>query len=363
MVFRRRGGVNLPENDGVNRIIRAAFGASAMAMLADTFERQLIAAPHYRGPGSDHFDGRTFFNAEEGEHGRGSFFKWMLNRDHGYWRDWVDDPPGPPPPERVGGGRMRVTLINHATVLLQADNVNILTDPIWSRRCSPFAHAGPKRHRAPGIRFRDLPPIDFVLISHNHYDHLDLPTLHALRKAHRPRIITPLGNDLFLRRHGIRNVMALDWWQEETGGGACPTRITLVPSRHFCSRGLSDRDANLWGGFVISGPSGHAYFAGDTGFGGHFAKIAERFPSIRLAMLPIGAYLPRWFMRPMHMSPDDALLAHAALGAATSVPMHYGTFDLGDDGELEPVEHLRRAIGEAGNPNIAILEHGEGREV
>jgi L-ascorbate metabolism protein UlaG (beta-lactamase superfamily) len=251
---------------------------------------------------------------------------------------------------------MRVTFINHATTLLQADNLNILTDPIWSERCSPSAHIGPKRHRAPGIRFRDLPPIDFVLISHNHYDHLDLPTLHALRRTYRPRVVTPLGNDRFLKQHGIRNVIALDWWQSFEG-------ITLVPARHFCSRGLSDRDANLWGGFVIGGPSGHAYFAGDTGFGGHFAKIAERFPSIRLALLPIGAFLPRWFMEPMHMSPDDAVRAHEMLGAQTSVPMHYGTFDLGDDGEHEPVEELRRAIAERGKPNIVILRHGEGREV
>jgi L-ascorbate metabolism protein UlaG (beta-lactamase superfamily) len=271
---------------------------------------------------------------------------------------------------------MRVTFINHATMLLQCDNVNILTDPIWSERCSPSAKIGPKRHRAPGIRFRDLPRIDVVLVSHNHYDHLDLPTLHALRRAHGPRIITPLGNDLFLKKHGIRNVTALDWWEETgtgegartgegagTGEGACPTRITLVPSRHFCSRGLSDRDANLWGGFVIGGASGHAYFAGDTGFGEHFALIAERFPSIRVAMLPIGAFLPRWFMKPVHMSPDEAVSAHAVLGAATSIPMHYGTFNLGDDGELEPLEQLHLAIEEAGNPNIVELGHGEGREV
>jgi len=356
MVFPRRGGVNLPENGAVNRIIRAAFGVSAAAVLGGAIERQVIAAPHYHGERSDHFDGTRFLNAEEGEHGRGSFFKWMLERERGFWRDWVDEAPGDAPPERVGGGRMRVTFINHSTVLLQADNVNILTDPIWSERCSPSAHVGPKRHRAPGIRFRDLPPIDVVLVSHNHYDHLDLPTLHALRRVHRPRIVTPLGNDAFLTRHGIRNVIALDWWQAWE-------RVTLVPARHFCSRGLSDRDANLWGGFVISGPSGHAYFAGDTGFGGHFERIAEKFPSMRLAMLPIGAYLPRWFMEPMHMSPGDAVRAHAAIGAATSIPMHYGTFNLGDDGELEPVENLRRAIRDAGDPNIVILEHGEGREV
>jgi L-ascorbate metabolism protein UlaG (beta-lactamase superfamily) len=356
MVFRRRGGVNLPENGGVKRIIRTAFGVSATAILGGLIERELIAAPHYHGERSDHFDGRKFFNAETGEHGRGSFFKWMFERERGYWRDWVDDPPGPPPPARVDGGRMRVTFINHATMLLQCDNVNILTDPIWSERCSPSAKIGPKRHRAPGIRFRDLPRIDVVLLSHNHYDHLDLPTLHALRRTHRPRIITPLGNDLFLKKHGIRNVTALDWWQAWEG-------ITLVPSRHFCSRGLSDRDANLWGGFVISGSSGHAYFAGDTGFGEHFALIAQRFPSIRVAMLPIGAFLPRWFMKPVHMSPDEAVSAHAVLGATTSIPMHYGTFDLGDDGELEPLEQLHLAIEEAGNPNIVELGHGEGREV
>lgn len=344
----------------MNRIIRAAFGVAGAVALGETIERQLIAAPHYHGPRSDHFDGRRFFNAEAGEHGRGALLKWMLHREHGYWRDWIDEPPGERPPERVGAGRMRVTFINHATTLLQADNLNILTDPIWSERCSPSAHIGPKRHRAPGIRFRDLPPIDFVLVSHNHYDHLDLPTLHALRRGRPagqgPRIVTPLGNDRFLKKHGIGNVIALDWWQSFEG-------ITLVPARHFCSRGLSDRDANLWGGFVISGPSGHAYFAGDSGFGGHFAKIAERFPSIRLAMLPIGAFLPRWFMEPMHMSPDDAVRAHEVLRAQTSVPMHYGTFDLGDDGEQEPVEELRRAIAERGKPNIVILRHGEGKEV
>lgn len=341
---------------GIKRIMRATFGVAGALGLAEAIERQLIAAPHYRGACTDHFDGTRFFNHERGEHGRGAFFKWVLNREHGYWREWVDEPPGERPPERVGGGRMRVTFINHATTLLQTDNVNILTDPIWSERCSPFAGAGPKRHRAPGIRFRDLPPIDVVLVSHNHYDHLDLPTLHALRKRFWPRVITPLGHDAFLRRHGIRNVTALDWWNEHDN-------ITLVPARHFCSRGLSDRDANLWGGFVIGGPSGHAYFAGDTGFGAHFEQIKARFPNIRVALLPIGAFLPRWFMEPMHMSPDDMVRAHTVLGAQTSIPIHYGTFDLGDDGELEPIENLRRAIHGAGNPNIAILEHGEGREV
>src|SRR5581483_3287454 len=285
-----------------------------------------------------------------------AFLKWQLTRNNGYWREWIDDPPGPPPPRRVGRGSMRVTFINHSTLLLQLDELNILTDPIWSERCSPFAWAGPKRHRVPGIRFADLPPVDLVLISHNHYDHLDLPTLHALRRSHRPRFIVPIGNELLLRKHGIRNVVALDWWESHE-------QITLVPSRHFCSRGLSDRDATLWGGFIVRGTSGSAYFAGDTGWGVHLEEIAARCSPIRLAMLPIGAYLPRWFMAPMHMSPDEAVRAHQVLKAATSVPMHYGTFNLGDDGELEPIDDLRRALAAAGNPNVVVLEHGEGRDV
>jgi len=346
----------------MNRIVRAAFGVSAGVALGSVVERQLFAAPRYRGPVSDHFDGRRFFNPVAGEHGEGSFLKWQVTRENGYWRDWVEAPPGDPPPGRVEGGRMRITFINHSTLLIQFDDLNILTDPIWSERCSPVAGVGPRRHRAPGIRFRDLPPIDVVLISHNHYDHLDLPTLHALRKRYRPRIITPLGNDSFMRRHGIRNVTALDWWDDTAI--SMVMKVTLVPAQHFCSRGLSDRDANLWGGFVISGPSGHAYFAGDTGWGPHFAQIAERFPSIRAAMLPIGAYLPRWFMSPVHMSPEEAVRAHAILGASTSVAMHYGTFNLGDDGELEPVADLRRALAAAeGNPRFEVFEQGEGRDV
>ncbi len=336
----------------MKRILNAALAASAAAIV----ERELIAAPRHRGPQSAHFDGRRFHNFERGEHGGGAFLKWQLTRNNGYWREWIDDPPGPPPPRRVGRGSMRVTFINHSTLLLQLDELNILTDPIWSERCSPFAWAGPKRHRVPGIRFADLPPVDLVLISHNHYDHLDLPTLHALRRSHRPRFIVPIGNELLLRKHGIRNVVALDWWESHE-------QITLVPSRHFCSRGLSDRDATLWGGFIVRGTSGSAYFAGDTGWGVHLEEIAARCSPIRLAMLPIGAYLPRWFMAPMHMSPDEAVRAHQVLKAATSVPMHYGTFNLGDDGELEPIDDLRRALAAAGNPNVVVLEHGEGRDV
>jgi L-ascorbate metabolism protein UlaG (beta-lactamase superfamily) len=312
-----------------------------------------IAAPHYHGPISDHFDGEHFHNREEAR--QGSFLKWQLTRERGFWPAWVDEAPGPPPPRRVGGGRLRVTFINHATLLVQIDDLNVLTDPIWSERTSPLSFVGPKRHRAPGIRFDELPPIDVVVVSHNHYDHLDIPTLRRLQQRDRPRIVTPLGNGALMRRGGVDDAIELDWWQQHD-------RITVVPARHFCARAISDRNRNLWGGFVISGASGNVYFAGDTGWGAHFAEIGARFSPIRAALLPIGAYLPRWFMHPVHIDPAQAVEAHLALGARTSVPMHYGTFFLGDDGIDEPLRDLRSALAAKGDPNFAILEHGEGRE-
>ena len=336
---------------------RAALFTAAAATLAGTavlLEQTWIASPKYRGPLSDHFDGKRFFNPNPVRQSEGSFLKWMLARENGFWRDWVDEPAGPRPPARVDD--LRVTFINPSTLLIQIDGMNILTDPIWSDRCSPVSFIGPKRHRPPGIRFDDLPKIDIVLVSHNHYDHLDLPTLRALQSRFSPRIFTPLGNAALMARHGVQGAEDMEWWQTKDN-------VTLVPARHFCARSVSDRDKTLWGGFVIHGHRGNVYFAGDTGWGDHFEQIAERFSPIRLACLPIGAYLPRWFMRPVHIDPPDAVRAHTVLRASTSVAMHYGTFNLGDDGETEPVDDLRRAIAADGDPRFWILGFGEGRLV
>jgi L-ascorbate metabolism protein UlaG (beta-lactamase superfamily) len=336
----------------VKRLAKVVGLAALAAAAAAIIERFFFATPRYRGPRSDHFDGKRFHNPNFVEQDDDSFLKWMLTREPGRWRKWTDVPPGPPPQRRVDGGRLRLTLINHASTLIQMDGVNILTDPIWSERCSPVSWAGPKRHRPPGIRFEDLPPIDAVLVSHNHYDHLDRPTLRRLRPS---PVITPLGNAAW-----IPGARELDWWQSTEVKGV---RITIVPAQHFSARAVSDRDASLWGGFVISGPSGNVFFAGDTGWGPHFAQIRERFPSIRLALLPIGAYLPRWFMRPVHIDPNEALDAHAALGAKTSVPMHYGTFRLGDDGETQPLEDLRGAISARGTRGVDILDFGHAADI
>ncbi|MFZ3215110.1 MAG: MBL fold metallo-hydrolase [Candidatus Acidiferrales bacterium] len=322
--------------------------------------------PLYRGPVSDHFDGEHFYNPRDGmRHGAGGVAKWLLHRKPGPWRKWVDSAPGPPPPERVGDGQIRATFVGHSTVLIQMEGLNILCDPIWSNRASPLSWIGPKRHRAPGILFEHLPPIDLVLQSHDHYDHFDVPTLRRIAAQWRPDFAVPLGVRGRLTSRKLAQdgqIQELDWWQSAEAFGRI--RITAVPARHFSGRGSRDRNTTLWCGYVIESASGSVYFAGDTGYGTHFRAIRERFPEIRLAFLPIGAYRPEWFMGPVHVSPADALRAHQEVGAATSVAIHFGTFHLADDGEQEPVNELRRALdAEKVAHRFWVLDAGEGRDI
>lgn len=323
----------------------------------------------YRGPASDHFDGEHFFNpGRSGPRGTGSVFKWLLTRKPGPWRTWTDNPPGSPPPQRVADGRILVTFVGHSTVLIQMAGMNILTDPVWSYRASPLSWIGPPRHRPPGLRFEDLPPIDLVLQSHDHYDHYDVNTLRRVGKKWRPRFVAPLGVGARLESHGIAdrsNATELDWWQAAT---ITPEiKVTAVPARHFSGRGLRDRNRTLWSGYAIEGPVGDVYFAGDTAYGEHFTEIKRKFPAIRLAFIPIGAIRPEWLMGPVHISPPDAVRAHQDLGAATSIGIHFGTFRLADDGEDEPVTELQRALDrvavEGPRPRFWTLGHGEGREI
>ena len=319
-----------------------------------------FSVPRYRGPRSDHFDGERFFlKGAPPVQGFKGFAKWQASRERGPWRPYAELPPGPPPPRRVIGA-MRVTFVNHATTLIQLDGINVLTDPIWSDRASPVSFAGPRRARPAGIRFEDLPPIDAVVVSHNHYDHLDVPTLRRLRRAFpRVRIFVGLGNGAV---EPELRAEELDWWQGAPLGRG--VTVTAVPSQHFSNRGLCDRDGTLFASYVISGSSGAAYFAGDTGYGPHFAEIRRRMGAPRLAVLPIGAYKPVWFMSAVHMSPADALKAHDDLGAATSVAMHFGTFHLGDDGQDEAPRELLRALeARKPSPRFWVLGFGEGRDV
>jgi L-ascorbate metabolism protein UlaG (beta-lactamase superfamily) len=321
-----------------------------------------LATPRHRGPRSDHFDGERFHNLQPHEQPRAGFIRWMLTRQRGPWREEPGSRPGPPPPRRVGPGELRVTFVNHSTVLVQMDGFNALTDPIWSERCSPFSWAGPRRARPPGLRWEDLPPIDAVLISHNHYDHLDVATLQRLVQGHRPRIYAALGNGALLTSRGIRVTAELDWWQ--SADLAPGLKLTSVPSQHFSNRSITDRNRALWTGFVIQGGAGAVYFAGDTARGPHFEQIRSRLGPIRLALLPIGAFRPEWFMSPVHMSPSEALRAHQLVGAATSVAIHFGTFQLGDDGIDEPVQVLHQEMQRLSPPpRFWVLGFGEGRDV
>jgi L-ascorbate metabolism protein UlaG (beta-lactamase superfamily) len=292
----------------------------------------------------------------------GDLVRWMANREPGPWRKWTEVPPAPSPPLRVERGEMRVTFINHSTVLVQMDGINVLTDPIWSERCSPVSFAGPRRAVPPGLRFEQLPPIDVVFVSHNHYDHMDLPTLRRLAAERRPRILVPLGNKRTLDRGGVNGGEELDWWQPARVRDG--VHVHAVPAQHFSGRGLFDRDRALWAGFVVTGPAGAMYFAGDTGFGPHFSQIRERYGPPRLALLPIGAFRPEWFMSRVHMSPDDALRAHETLGAGASVGIHFGTFRLTDDGQDEPAERVATLLKEREpRPRFWVLGFGEGRDV
>ena len=235
------------------------------------------------------------------------------------------------------------TWIGHASVLIQLDGKNILTDPIWSERCSPISFLGPKRYTNPGIKLEDLPPINIIIISHNHYDHMDLPTLKELDKRFKPTIYVGLGNKEFLQGEGLSNVVELDWWDIRMEKDL---KITFTPTQHFSGRGLFDRAETLWGSYVIEGKSESVYFAGDTGYFAGFKEIAKRFPKIDVAILPIGAYEPRDFMKPIHLNPEDTIQTFQDLGAKYLLPMHYLTFVLTDEALDEPLK-LTRSLFES----------------
>lgn len=285
------------------------------------------------------------------------FVRWMQTREREKWPAWVEIVPQRPRHERVQGDEIVATFVNHSTVLLQFGGLNVLTDPVFSPAVGPFGRVGPKRHHAPGVPFEALPPVDLVLISHDHYDHLDAPSVKRLAREHSPRFLAPLGNAARLRRWGAAKVDELDWWQRVEHEGV---PITFVPAQHFSGRGLHDRDTTLWGGFVIGGEAGPIFFAGDTGMGPHFAEIRARFGPTRLALIPIGAYEPRWFMRRVHIDPAEAVEAHRVLEASKSLGIHFGTFQLTDEGRERPLVDLARACDAQGVPreDFVALEPG-----
>ena len=308
---------------------------------------------YHAGPITDHWDGRRFFNpGGEAPRGLPDLLRWQLSRPADDWPEHYPSPlPQDTPPARVQGRAMRVAFAGHSSFLIQMAGLNILADPVWSDRASPFTFTGPQRRNAPGIAFDALPPIDVVLVSHAHYDHLDVATLARLWDRDRPRIIAPLGNGSIIR--GYRAdiaVTVLDWdGTLDLGEGVI---VSLEPVHHWSARGVGDRNHALWGGFVLKGPGGGIFFVGDTGFDGGrpFRRVAARHPGLDLALLPIGAYEPRWFMALQHMNPDEAVQGLLLLGARQALGYHWGTFRLTDEAVDQPPADLAAALAARGVP-------------
>ncbi len=292
-------------------------------------------------PLSDHYDGKLFHNPK-GDHLQGflEVLKWKWNATPAEWPEVIENKNFKLTP-LAENSKGVVTFINHATFLLQLPGLTILTDPVYSERVSPFRFMGPKRIRVPGITLDDLPPIDVIIVSHNHYDHMDLETLKIIDGKFHPLVIVPLGNAALLKSEGIRNVHEIDWWQDIK---VRENRITLTPSEHWSSRTLWDKNEALWGCYMIQTPQLKIFFGGDTGYGGHFLDVKSRLGAPDAALLPIGSYEPRWFMKFHHMNPAEAVQAHLDLGAAKSFGMHFGTFHLSDEGVNEPESALKESM-------------------
>lgn len=303
---------------------------------------------YYSGPITDHFDGVRFSRPGEPiDKGALELLRWQLGGGRESWPASYPSPFQDKPPERVDG--LRLSLVGHATLLIQVSGRNILTDPVWSERASPFRFAGPRRVNPPGIAFEDLPPIDAVLLTHNHYDHLDVNTISRLWERFQPRVVAPLGNDTIIRNHDDEvEVATLDWGGSvELGDGVS---AHLEPTNHWSARGINDRRMALWGGYVVTAPAGNLYLPGDTGYGTGdiFRAVRDRFGPVRLAALPIGAYEPRWFMQAQHINPEDAVKAFQDLAAEHAVGVHWGTFQLTNEGVEQPLKELTEALAAAG---------------
>lgn len=310
----------------------------------------------------DHFDGSRFFNPwNPRKHSFLNLLKWKLTAKPKPWPEHVENRLFPPPPNIVYGDQLVATFIGHATVLIQTQGINILADPIWNEFAAPFKMKTVRRRAAPGVKLEDLPKIDLILVSHGHYDHLDQMTLETLWNRDHPLIVAPLGNDAVIRSNdpSIR-VQTLDWNQSLM---ADPNLIVhLMPAQHWSSRSFFDWDRELWGSFVLETPDGNIYFAGDTGYGNGevFKYVKSRFQEFRFAMLPIGTYEPRWFMRYVHMNPFDAVEAFKELGEPYTMGIHFGTFKLSDEGFQDPIDDLKEALKSAPHPErFRALQNGE----
>lgn len=354
----------MPFASPMHRVAGVALGAALVlgGCAADAQPPMPAAKPHHMPDGFRNLDGSVIAKP----------FSALLRWKWQAWRDGLPPPPQQPTPVatpdlaalrgNTGAGRPSATWIGHATVLVQSGGLNVLTDPVFSERASPVQFAGPRRAQPPGIALADLPPIDVVLVSHNHYDHLDRDSIVQLdaRGQGRTLFFVPLGLKDWMVSVGVRNVVELDWWDVHEVRGV---PFQLVPVQHWSARGLGDRNRTLWGGWAVRAPDLYWYFSGDTGYASHFSQARDRGGPFDLALLAIGAYEPRWFMREQHMNPTEAVQAHRDLGARQSIGIHWGTFSLTDEALDQPPRDLARARAAAGVDEAAfgVLAIGQTR--
>lgn len=313
-------------------------------------------------PVTDHYDGERFYHANlKSDKNFWTVLKWTLSRPDLQYPEWIENKFKPELPKELPAAKIAVTFVNHANFLLQTKNFNFLTDPLWAQRTSPVSFMGPKRFRDPGIKIEELPAINFVVISHNHYDHMDLEALEDLHKKFKPVFIMPLGNATYLKDiEGIQTI-ELDWWQSTqiTNNGET-AKITLVPAQHWSSRTLTDKRKALWGGYVIEADQRKIYFSGDSGYSKEiFSRIGETFNGVDLALLPVGAYEPRWFMKENHMNPEESVQVHLDVKSKISIAMHFGAFRLSDELFGQPEKDLEAAKKKLAVDNYITLDVGQ----
>ncbi|MGT2474030.1 MBL fold metallo-hydrolase [Paraburkholderia terrae] len=356
-----------------SRLVCAAIALSAASANCAVGAQQPDPSPDKLAESGIHHAPRTEngYENNDGPLARGSVWTWRWNR----WTHGLPPPPANgyafpvdhPDVAWIKANRSddTMTWIGHATALLQINGVNVITDPMFSERASPFTFAGPKRRVPPGLALDELPHIDVVLISHSHYDHLDTASVEALnaQPGGPPLFLVPLGIKDWLAKKGITNAQELDWGDETSDAGL---DFWFVPATHWSARSLTDRNETLWGGWVVKTPAGAAhpvsvYFAGDTGYSNDFKRIGAAFGCVDLALIPVGAYGPRWFMGPQHVDPQQAVQIFEDVHAKKAIGIHWGTFELTDEALDEPPKKLADATHEAGLPDDAftVLHHGQ----